>query len=290
MNDLRPQIRKALAGSSSSAPVDTKSLLKLGKADEIMAALELLLASREINTASVTRGAVTTVQVWLTGAAGLAPAFQIRTPPPAPPIRQPEPRPIVHPGNAIVNLKTSIPTQQPKENAMGKHANQHPATRPITLALLELVAEQPGIDQERLISLAMKRAPRTTEKQAKKSLSNLLSSSQKVILDIAASGLRVYFPNDGKKPAKAAPAKAAKPVKEKKAGAGKPVEAGHAREQKTSRTRPASTGDAGDDDFSIMLSEIGYLHISIGVDTVVLTPQQAARAHRFIGLIQGASK
>jgi hypothetical protein len=57
MHELRDKIRKALAGTSSTTPVDTRELLPLGTADEVAIALDELLASREINTAASTKGA-----------------------------------------------------------------------------------------------------------------------------------------------------------------------------------------------------------------------------------------
>lgn len=301
MHELKLAIRKALAGSSSSAPVDTKSLLSLGKADEVMAALELLLASREINTAAITRGAVTTVQCWLTGAVGLAPAFHPRMPafghesarlPPQ------VPQAAAKPPAAKVKPTASIPTQQPKEQTMNNpRKSSGSRASPIVLAIIELVGEQPGISKEKLLALAVKREPGSTADQAIKAVGNLTHMSKKIRAE-GKRGHLAYFLNDGTKakpvadstlpeakikPIKAKKTKAAKLPKsstctKKQVGAVAPVGAGHARE-------PIINAAADDIEFRIALQENCDLLVVVGNIHLALSRDHYMRLHRFIGRI-----
>lgn len=269
MSDLKAAIRKALAGSTSQRPLDTKKLLPLGDSTAISLALGEMLDTREINTAQSIKGGITTVWCWLTGASGLAPtAFLRQYPPmqlPAATMRQP-----------VTNMQPTASIIQPKENAMPLKAN------PITEALVKIITEQPGINQDALIESALELAPDSTYDKAKKALANLQYSSKKVRVQLI-DGDRCYFLNDGKRPAKAK----AKPAKPSAAKAVKPAApAAPARVQLRPAPEPETEHAAAPrDDFSIMLDESNCVRIKIGTVTSVLKPEDAERVYCFIGRV-----
>lgn len=294
MSDLKAAIRKALAGSSSQKPVVAEQLVisalkKCSSATtgDMVHALEELLASREINTASSTKGATTTVLYWLTGSIGLTPAFYIRPPDFSLPTQVPQA--VAKPPAAIVQPKTSIPTQQPKEKVMWKRTENTPMS-PITQALLDLVGEQPGIGREQLVEMALKRAPGASKGQANKSIGNLTSISKKLRSE-GGYGKKEYFLSDGK-------AVKAAPVEEKKAkivkqpvGAcslAKPLAAKAAPTKAAKAAKPVEShaDAAGSEDFSIVLSENNCLIVSVGYgEFFTLSHTQAERLYRFIGRV-----
>jgi hypothetical protein len=301
-NDLKTAIRKALAGSTSQQPVDTKTLLKLGKSDAIAVALEELLASREINTATVIKGGCQTTLCWLTGSVTLGNSH-LRTPlSAARPLPSSERAGMTAPASdpyfAAVTRK--IPPTQVKPTAsitkqeksdMNKHTN-FGRTSPIRHSILELVGAQPGIDQEKLIIEAMKRTPGTEEKQARKAMQNLHYGAKLIRMQLTNEGLRSYYLSDVKA-AKPAVAKA-KLAKAKKVKAAKPVGAPRAAPAKPAQsTALAIKLDRTDKDvLHIMLAEDGCFHLSLGTSFLVLDAAQATRVHRFIGrfqVLEGAS-
>jgi hypothetical protein len=70
-SSLHDSILKALAGSSSQAPVDRSKLLSLMvpkvKLDELTAALDAMFESHEIQTCSGIKGGKAYVCYWITG-------------------------------------------------------------------------------------------------------------------------------------------------------------------------------------------------------------------------------
>lgn len=292
MSDLKMKIRKALAGSSSSSPVSTKTLTKLGKPDALALALEELLSTREINTAKVFKDGAWSVQCWLTGSIGLTPAFYIRPPGFALPTQVPQAA--AKPPTAIVQPKTSIPPKKSfdlrnqtnlKKDTNMSNPNFIKKMSPIAQAIGDIIGEQPGIVRELLLEQALKRVPSSTKVQAFKASQNLNHASKKIRAETRSDGGRIFFLNDGKeaKPATwPAPTNEmlakAKPVKAKKTEPAKPVGAG----LKPARTSVEMDDGVLDPEFSLMLSESGNLHVSTHVVTIVLTPEQQARVHRFI--------
>jgi hypothetical protein len=291
MSDLKNKIRQALAGSSGQQPVDTKTLLKLGSSDAVAAALDEMQASREINTALVITGGTQTVMCWLTGTVilnrspqGIKPfghILDMLTPPQRPDLVAKAP---VQAG--FKPTRALIPTPQPKEKRMGSN---HPS--PITLAIVEIVKSRPGIYRASLIEASLQHVKDSTEKQAKKALLNLIYISKKLRAE-GERGNKSYFLNDGTKAQPVAdsalPVVKTKPVKTKKVKAAKPAPASKSPtcpKKQVEALAPVGAGHARDPEFNIMLSESGNLHVSSGVATVVLTGDQQARLHRFIGRI-----
>jgi hypothetical protein len=272
-NDLKELIRKALAGSNSQQPVDTKTLLSLGKSDAILFALESLKASREINTALVIKGGEQTVLCWLTGATAQRTwpkGIQLSSPSG---MRAPPQRPDLQQAAAKVKPITSIPTKQKKEKSMQQR-------NPITNAITDIVKDQPGMKRQPIIELAMQRVKDATEQQANKALANLIHSSKRIKIMSDANGNRIHYLNDGK----AAPAKA---VAKKAAPAKKATEtvgASSLAKPLAAKTAPATPGD--NDNFSITMSEDYCVQITHGSDLVILNPGQAVRLSLFLGRIE----
>ena len=69
--DLKAAIRKALAGSSSQQPVDTRKLYPLGTRNQVKAALMELYHGRQVYCCQYQRGGDKASSVWwLVGAVG----------------------------------------------------------------------------------------------------------------------------------------------------------------------------------------------------------------------------
>lgn len=260
MHELKQAIRNALAGSSSSNPVDTKSLLKLGNSDAVMAALESLLASREVNKALVIRGGTQTVQCWLTGAVVIGRGPQGITLSNTPGMRLAPSRP---------DLTTPTQPEPVKEKWMS--TNKTAKTSEIRMVLHRMISGQPGIDAASLIKRSLQEVKSATEEQAKKALSNMVNLSR----ELTATGkgdARCYYPNDGKA-AQAAEKPSATKNKAKRPA--KPASATCTKSQ---------TG--ADEEFSIVLSESGCVIVDVGFgEFFTLSHTQAERLYRFIGKI-----
>jgi len=259
MSDLKAAIRIVLAGSSSQKPVESATLNKLGKPDAVMFALESLRASREINTALVIRGGKQSVLCWLTGAVGL-PNFNNRLPPQ---------RTLECAGTTARGSDASLHSIKPKptkEQTMSttKRGMTGGRQSPITVAIVELIGEQPGIGRESLIEQAVKRTPGATKQHALKSIGNLIHVSGKIRAE-GGFGKRNYFLKGAANVAKPSAVVGASSL------AKKPF--------------AAKAAPTQDDAFRIVLTESGLVQIGSGDTTLLLDAQQATRLHRFIGRI-----
>lgn len=65
--DLKTEIQKALAGSTSQQPVDTAALYHLGTQKRVKAALMEMYQARELCCCMITRGGTVSVMWWLAG-------------------------------------------------------------------------------------------------------------------------------------------------------------------------------------------------------------------------------
>lgn len=318
MSDLKQAIRKALAGSSSQQPVDTKTLHKHGTKAQIDLALGEMYASREINTAMTLKGGVQSVQCWLTGAAGMAPTAFLYQYPPNSVVR-------VHARassdtsfhsktyQATVKPTASTSPKQHKEQPMNTPTKRTSGNQPSELRniLLDLITRRPGIAQAEIVSHALQVAPGTTQVKASKTLLNLVHSSKKLRTE-GKRGSLTYFLNDGsqgpKRPstwpgptkkilagARPSPIKAATPVGASslannriasklaptKDSLAKPLPASkHATCAKKQTEPDACVDDA--EVFAIVITERYELEIVQGAEHVVLNLDQIKRLHRFI--------
>lgn len=287
-SELKAQIRKALAGSSMRCPVMMSNLLKIGSGASD--ALEQMEDVGEIVSETLDGRPAFWFAAPAAGFPSVPIAFQYpRTPPRQPTHPQPTPNPPLSGREPIISSPDKgrpggVTKVQPNTSTMQKKEKTMSQQRlPITDILVEIVHGQPGIAIEPLVAAGLQRAKGTTEAQARKCVQNLIHKSKK-LRQVIADGERTFYPNDGK----AAPAKANKPAKAKKAKPAKPAEpvgAGDAREQKASRARPAPTREAGDADFSIMLSENCDIHVTSGATKIVLTREQVGRLYRFTSSI-----
>jgi hypothetical protein len=259
MSDLKTAIRKALAGSSSQTPVDTRELMSLGTKAEMTVALGEMQNSREINTVQVTKTGISMVQCWLTGAVLL----------------------VAYGRNPLAVMPAQIIRDQPKlspikEKVMQKTNVKHSSE--LNAAMMKLITDQPGIKQQRAIEQALKQVPGATEKQAKKLLLNLVHASKKIRAEGPRGDVCYYLNVNG--------ITASKPV----ASARK---AGRRKVQKPAATKPAIVKPAAnkqlnstEQDFSILLAENNDLYINKGGELFILSHDQAARVASFIHRIQ----
>ena len=169
-----------------------------------------------------------------------------------------------------------------------KHRTTGSKPSEIAVALCDLVAEQPGLDADSLIGKALARATSATAKQARKALANLVHSSKKLEAR-GPRGSATYYLRGTIAKAAAAPViakrEAGKPAVAKAAAA--PVIAKRETGKPAVAKKPAcaKSQTAGDDEFSIMLSESGKIYVTTDEATVILTKERAERLHRFIGRI-----
>jgi hypothetical protein len=286
MSDLKTAIRKALAGSSSQTPVDTRALMSLGIKAEMTVALGEMQSSREINTALVIKGGEQTVLYWLTGATGLPMAYMQ---PVAPimsfpstamylPVREPKTIAKVKPTASVEFISFVQKPIKEKEKAMTTNVKQ---PSELNAAMMKLITDQPGIKHQRAIELALKQAPGATEKQAKKLLLNLVHASKKIRAEGPRGDVCYYLNVNG--------ITASKPVASaRKAGRRKatPVKAAPTPKPANLPNQLTCAKKQVDDDFSILLAENNDLYINKSGELFILSHDQAARVASFIHRIQ----
>jgi len=254
--DLKSAIRTALAKTSSQAPVEVTTLYKFGNKVSVMAAINALVSTREVNVAQVTKGDITTTLCWLTGVIEPAksswqlnqerlknirqlPAATLRTPgsdmsTPCAEVRKnvaevqktvtdvQESAAKVQPNTAKV-LQTAVhQPEQKKETPMNAPANPHGGKQPgeLNTAIYNKIVEHPGITRAALIKHAQQKCPDATEKQINKTILNLTHTSKKIRTE-GERGNYTYHLNTGVSQPQTKPTAPAKPAR--KAAVGKVV-------------------------------------------------------------------
>lgn len=307
--DLKAAIHTALAKSSSQQTVDVTTLYKLGNKVAIMAAVNAMVGSREVNVAQVTKDGITTTLCWLTGAVALAGSrFVIsrpRTDRDRTPLRTPSADQSgssgsentttsqkMQPNTAKVQQTAVHQPEQKKETTMNAPAKPHGEQQPgeLNTAIYNKIVEHPGITKAALIKHAQQKCPDATEKQINKTILNLIHASKRIRTE-GGRGNYTYHLNTGVSQPQAKPTASAKPAR--KAEVGKVVigkEAAALRSDPAPSKTPAApnmpkAAAPNDSHFTLMLSDENCLHISIGDEMFRLNPAQVARLDNFLARV-----
>lgn len=137
--------------------------------------------------------------------------------------------------------------------------------RKLNTAICDKISEQPGIAQDALMQFAFNNVDGVTEKQIKKTISNLLHSSKK----IRSEGLRGKFTYHPNNEAHQPTIPASSTVKKQE------VKAVQLPDEK---------------DFSLMLTDDNNLHLIAGDLRMVLKPAQTSRLKTFMDRITFAGE
>lgn len=246
-----------LAGCNSQKPMAFDALVKASGL--LPSTLEILMEQMAhstpmaINRATVTKDGRTQMMIWPTGV-------------------------INHPGRQmlIINQKQLLAAraaweQQPRTAQVKPSASTLPipskeismgaAPSNLNTTIYNKVVEHPGIGRDELVKFALQQVPGATEKQAKKTIVNLVYSSGRIRLE-GTHGKPVYYIAEFDKRA-AVPASPA--VKKQEA-------------------KPA-VRELSDREFSLSLTDDNYMHLYLGEETVMLNPAQVERLQDFMGRI-----
>jgi hypothetical protein len=293
------KILALLAGCSSANPMPFDALAKKSGLlpDTLRMVLEQLQHSlpAPINTAMHTKGGKTQTLIWPTGVVGpfLNPS-QLSSQAFRRDQEQRAPADVAHKTPAKVQPNTSI---QNKEQPMSTPAKPRTGAQPSELskAIYNKIVASPGINEQALIKHALQQEPNSTEKQDRKALQNLRHAAKKVHVR-GERGNYTYHP--GTQPAQQQTP--AKPPRAAKAKHGKVVtgpEAAALRGDPQPEATPAAptphvitntkvtaatSASVPPSSFSVMLSDENHLHLTVGDEQYMLTPEQTARLHKFM--------
>jgi hypothetical protein len=300
------KILTMLAGCSSQKPMPFTDLVN---ASGLLPATLLHVLGQmahslpaTINCASITKNGTTQMVYWPTGVVekstghivinrkkATAAGF-------AAPARQP-----------LSALRPQASTVQPSISISAEEASMSAAPGKLNIIIFNKVAEQPGITQDELIKFALQQSPESTEKQAIKTLMNLLHSSKKIRSEGRRYKFTYYVNADVKQPA-ATPAKkitvnkalehyhsepvasvsvphplpsplplAGEGVVWRRERAGKPS----FMQRISSWLKPVAAPVT----FTLLLTDDNCLHLVIDDDLIMLTPEQTGRLKTFMDRI-----
>lgn len=200
----------------------------------------------------------------------------------------------------VTELQESAPKVKPTASIPSKENAMNEANRPggsgkqpgaLNKAIHDKIIGHPGITETALIKHVLQQLPGTTEKQVRKTMSNMRHVTKKIRTE-GERGNLTYHLNTG---VKSTPAKAAKPAS--KVGTGKRVavgkvvtgaEAASLRGDPPAAKTPASlpvVKQEAEPDFELLLSDENCLHINLGGDKFRLNPNQLARLDAFLGRV-----
>lgn len=296
------KILAMLAKSSSQKPMPFADLVNASGL--LPATLEMVLEQMahsvpaSINCARVTKDGTTQMVYWPTGVVqtgqqgivinrkkATAAGFVV-------PARQP-----------LSTLRPVASTFHPINSLTSTEVSMGAAPNKLNVIIFNKITEQPGITQDELIKCALQQSPASTEKQARKTLLNLVHASKKIRSEGPRGKLAYYVNDDVKQPA-ATPAKKTTVDKEAEVKRSEPAatvpaprplpqaaEAGAQRGERAGKPgfvqRIASwlRQSAAPVTFTLLLTDDNCLHLVIDDNLIMLTQEQTGRLKTFMDRI-----